>query len=297
MNINEHWSQVATVYETSDYDAFHRLDENRIVTDARAAKLAASIGEKEILNPIIVNESMEIIDGQGRYEALKRLGKPIKFLIAAGTSVDDCRRMNRYNSKWTATEWVLSYMKNSDPVIRDNYTRLENMRKETGLSYSIILKLSGHTPYAKGPDGNRFEAGKISFSEEAAERVREIHSAGLDIMNALLVTKSTNQTFWTAVGIVTRTEGYDHERMLRNCAKQRSTYQQMASTKAQLIEFSRIYNYKAGSKKTFFEDYLRNKGAAVRNYDKLTDRRYTNRSDVSTLVAKTSSEHERMDLR
>lgn len=62
----------AQVYEEKDYSKFKRLENNRDVTESRKEKLKASIASGEILNPIIVNEKMEIIDGQGRYEAKKR---------------------------------------------------------------------------------------------------------------------------------------------------------------------------------------------------------------------------------
>jgi ParB-like chromosome segregation protein Spo0J len=90
---------IGYVYQTYKYDSFVRLEDNRDVFSNRLNKLIASISERYICNPIIVNEKREIIDGQGRYEARKSLGLPIHYTIAKGATSDDCRRMNRYNTK------------------------------------------------------------------------------------------------------------------------------------------------------------------------------------------------------
>ena len=90
---------IGNIYEETDYTKFRKLPDNRDVLSNRLTKLEASLSERAILNPIIVNEKMQIIDGQGRYEALKRMGKPIQYVVAKGANSDDCKRMNRYNTK------------------------------------------------------------------------------------------------------------------------------------------------------------------------------------------------------
>ena len=89
---------IGQIFEEENYDIFVKLDDNRDVLSGRLNKLIASISERYVLNPIIVNEKFEIIDGQGRYEALKKLNRPIHYIIAPGAASDDCRRMNKYNT-------------------------------------------------------------------------------------------------------------------------------------------------------------------------------------------------------
>ena len=62
---------IGQVFEETNYDAFAKLPDNRDLSPGRLNKLIASISERYILNPIIVNEKMEIIDGQGRLNALR----------------------------------------------------------------------------------------------------------------------------------------------------------------------------------------------------------------------------------
>lgn len=65
------------VYVTDKYSIFRRLSGNRDVKEARVKKIMRSIEKVGYIpNPIIVNENMEVVDGQGRLEAVKRLGLP-----------------------------------------------------------------------------------------------------------------------------------------------------------------------------------------------------------------------------
>ncbi|MBQ2600753.1 ParB N-terminal domain-containing protein [bacterium] len=71
---------VSAVYRTTDYDKFKTLDGNRTVEKSRVNKILKSINDNGYIHcPIIVNERMEIIDGQGRLEAVKQLGIPVEY--------------------------------------------------------------------------------------------------------------------------------------------------------------------------------------------------------------------------
>ena len=76
------YKKVGTVYSTTDYDSFAKLEGNRDVLQSRKNIIKESIEERGwIRNPVVVNEKMQIIDGQGRFEALKELGMPIEYVI------------------------------------------------------------------------------------------------------------------------------------------------------------------------------------------------------------------------
>ncbi len=69
---------LVTVYETTDYKAFK---EKAKADPALVAMLVESFRKKEILNPIMVNQYMEILTGQARFEAWRRLRLPVQFVI------------------------------------------------------------------------------------------------------------------------------------------------------------------------------------------------------------------------
>lgn len=255
---------IGRVFEEDDYSVFRRLPDNRDVLSNRINKLIASMTERYITNPIIVNERMEVIDGQGRFEARKALKKPIHYIVVNGATSADCRRMNKYNTKWTILDFAKSYAKSG---IRD-YVLLLNVCNETKLSISNVLRLSGHGGKTRKPtDSNLFEKGKLNFTEEDAQTVNAVNKMANEIQDALQFSQRPNDAFRTGIKIVSETKGYDHSKMIRNCKQCRSSYAQMSSLKDQLLEFERIYNkYSRDNGKLYFSDYMRNKGSSVRNY-------------------------------
>ena len=83
--------KINTVNRTTDYSLFKRLEGNRNVLEIRVKRITASIKKVGwIQNPVIVNEKMEVIEGQGRLEALKRLGMPVDYIIVPGIGLDEC---------------------------------------------------------------------------------------------------------------------------------------------------------------------------------------------------------------
>lgn len=98
------------VYSTNDYDKFKKLEGNRDVSELRVRKIMSSIEKVGyIKNPIVVNEKYEIIDGQGRVEALSRLGLPIDYVVHEGAGIRECVEMNINMTNWTMTDYIKSY--------------------------------------------------------------------------------------------------------------------------------------------------------------------------------------------
>lgn len=276
---------IANIYETDDYSLFSELDNNREVTRSRVEKLIASLTEKEILNPIVVNEKLEIVDGQGRFEALKTLGRSIKFLISPGATIEDCRRMNQYNTKWTSLDFAISFAKSGN----ENYIRLLQCRRITKLPFPLILRLVNKTEKISVISDekyrysyNKLNAGNILFDDADQNTVVRIYNLAQEIKNALQLSHRLNEAFYVAVKVMVETDGYDHERMLKKCKLYKHKFTQMANLENALKEFSATYNNGQIQKnRLYFEDYMRAKGYNVKNYD--TNTHYDNSEPAKTL--------------
>lgn len=124
------------VYTTKDYSIFKRLTGNRDIPESRINKIIDSIQKIGwIRNPIVVNERMEVIDGQGRLTALKRLKMPVEYVIAPGASTKECVYMNMNMVNWKLPDFVKSYAEQGN----ENYQRLlALMDKYVGGNLSMI---------------------------------------------------------------------------------------------------------------------------------------------------------------
>ena len=267
---------VGYIYETRNYDLFRKMGSNRNVSPKRKEALKRSLAEHEILNPIVANGALEIADGQGRFDAKRDLDRPIQFVVSEEATIEDCRRINRCNTPWEIMDYVYSYADDG----KEDYIRIRECYEE--LNHIPVQRILRFINRSQNLGIDSVREGKLIFTNANYEMVRDIHLKCQEILSSLCFSKRVNEAFYTAVKIMIETNGYDHSKMLKNCSKCRSTYAQMSNLEDQLKEFSRIFNYKTQKGKIYFEDYMRNKGHAVRDYQEAEFWKYT-REDVSTL--------------
>ena len=126
------------VNETTDYSRFKRLEGNRDVSEARIKKIMGSIRKVGyVMSPIIVNEQYQVIDGQGRLEALKRLGLPVHYIVVPNIGIDECIAMNMNQSNWTLIDYITSHAETGNV----SYIYLLNLIKTYSkqISLKVIL--------------------------------------------------------------------------------------------------------------------------------------------------------------
>lgn len=255
---------IAKVFETEDYSQFHKLEDNRDVLEGRLKKLMASFSIKSILNPIIVNKNMEIVDGQGRYEARKALGLPIQYIIDPDTTIEDCKLMNRYNTSWVALDFAKSYASGGN----QNYVNLLRCCQLTQIPITTALRLANRARQNHG--AKTFEEGALTFTTEDVEKVVKTVRAAREIKDALCYSSKLNAVFFTAVSVMIFYPGYDHERMIANCSNCRGDFVQAAKIDGMLKEFERIFNYRRPvGNRVYFSDYMRNRGENANSYQNM----------------------------
>lgn len=101
--------KISLVYKEEKYGKFKMLLGNRIVEQRRVDTIKKSIIENGwVMNPIVINENWEIIDGQGRFTALRELNMPIYFVVARGAGINECRALNIKQKNWTVKDYISS---------------------------------------------------------------------------------------------------------------------------------------------------------------------------------------------
>ena len=99
------------IQKTNRYGQFSLSDLNREVNETHVRELMTSISEANLLefSPIIVNREMEVIDGQHRLEAAKRLKLDIYYVVSNSATIKETRLLNRANKSWQLLDFVKSY--------------------------------------------------------------------------------------------------------------------------------------------------------------------------------------------
>lgn len=149
------------VYRTKNYDIFKKLEGNRdLIKDDRIVKSIQNIGYIE--NPIIVNEKLEVIDGQNRLEALKKLGLPVEYHIVDGIGIKEARQLNIGQKNWTPYDYTKS---NAESGV-ESYIKLLKFYDESHIDISALIQMSKGIVGRRGGINDVFRAGGYFMSDD-----------------------------------------------------------------------------------------------------------------------------------
>ena len=127
---------------TKDYKMFEFLDSNRQPNNSIMAKLEKSIKENGLQIPIIVNTKKQIVDGQHRFWALKKLGYTIHYIIS-NTWKDDSHtiEINNTGSRWNALDFANYSAVNGNLDVDEALKIARQWEKETAKKMRPITTL------------------------------------------------------------------------------------------------------------------------------------------------------------
>lgn len=224
---------------TKDYSRFKVITGNRAVTETHVKKLMASIGRKNLLPyaPILVNEDMEVIDGQHRLEAAKLLNLEVYYLVAEGARVKDVQLLNASQKQWTLEDYADSYATQG----YSDYEILRAFYQNQDIPVSIAVWLLSKDTW-NGGHMMKFKEGGfvITALEEAyevADRIKIFHEHTTPQVRR-------SKGFVRAIRTLHRNEKVDWDRMkekLEIFTHQIPSYQ---SAKDYLRFLEDIYNFK-----------------------------------------------------
>lgn len=246
---------------------FKVLDGNRSVKDGRVKKIIASILKVGwVRNPIIVNENLEIIDGQGRFNALKNQNMPIEFIIDEGVGIDECREMNIHQTNWNTMDYIDSYAtRGNENYI--NFKTLLNDFKGIGMQ-AVVYSVMGL--------GNQssLQNGELICTDADVEMARE----RLDYLKSVkpfidMVDGRTELLEVAIVFIYGFCEEVDVERLRHVFEKYSRNMPPIATLENALREIENIYNKKYKGKLANFVNEYREYARKIANDKRKTYRK------------------------
>lgn len=162
------------IYESRNYDEFKFLEYNRPVAEAHVQKLVESFSAETDyhLFPILVTASKEIINGQHRFLAMKRLGIPINYVIDYNFTPDKLIKTNTLHLDWTQTDSLNYYMN----LGYEEYLQLYRFMEKHGLKFKEfvgLVKGRAAADFAK-----EFRRGEFRFVlDEVDYKIIEAHTS------------------------------------------------------------------------------------------------------------------------
>lgn len=235
---------IGKVYETTDYEKFSFVIGNRAVKTKgmKWSNLLDSIKAHGQLEPALVNEKFEVINGQHRLMCCKELEIPFRYTIgkfnASGELIGEANRSN----KWGMREYINFYANQTD-ARAINYKYLEALRSEFHIGDSALTVL-----VQGGTDGTKtrqdIEKGKLKISSNLYNTIREcltdVYALGFD--KWLKENRMNARTYWAAVTYAWRNPDVDMKRLIKVMWENEFRVPSTSKTTELLRAMSEIYN-------------------------------------------------------
>lgn len=127
------------IFKTEDTSIFRSITGNRKLNKNHVQRLIAAIGKDTKCvryNPILVNEKMEVIDGQHRLEAIKRLNLPVYFIREMGLTLPNVQDLNSMTKPWSPLDYAYSFIERGN----DNYQHYVDFKESYGLNHDVLVR-------------------------------------------------------------------------------------------------------------------------------------------------------------
>jgi len=249
-------TEVNKVYKTDNLSIFKVIGGNRVPNPQHIKRLKNSIIENGMLcNPILVNEKMEVIDGQHRLLASKECDSFIYYIILKNYSLSEVHTLNLNQKNWTKKDFMDGY---ADMGI-DSYIKLrEFVKKNEDFSFSDCVSLCSNVSRSSSLDfDNRllkngelksqaelFTAGTwkgkdFDLANEWSERIKLIKP----------YYNGYNRTTFVSVMIsFFKNSNFDYSEFMHKIRLQPKALVDCVNVQQQRLLIEEIYNYKSRNK-------------------------------------------------
>jgi hypothetical protein len=185
-------------------------------------------------NPILVNEKLEVIDGQHRLEAIKQLGLDVYYVKVDGLKLNDVQLLNSVSKNWQP----LDYAKAFATLGNVNYEYYLDVKQGTfSLNHDSLLRyLSLDNPITS----QSFNEGKLKVDN---------YPRSLDLLGQLFdvgqyYERYKIRSFALAFLRFATSKGYDHKRMLQQIKSYGNKYlEDYSKEQDYFIALNKIYNH------------------------------------------------------
>ena len=196
-------SSIRKVLYTSDYDMFKIMPDNREINTKHVGELIENIRAAGQLQPIIINEKNEIIDGQRRFKCCKLLGIPVMYLVSDNTTIKDVLMINTSQKSWSSLDYLRAYS-HTNHWNYVEYKKIKTFREDYTIKFDIILFLLYGQPMQNnsGKGLKAFKMGdfKVENLEKAQRQASQLLKLSVFVPNLVKIAKFCKA--WLRVSVV-----------------------------------------------------------------------------------------------
>lgn len=252
-----------TIYRTTDYGMFKRLEGNRTVPETRVRKIIKSIESVGyVQSPLCVNENYEVIDGQGRLEALKRLGLPVDYFIVKNVGIDECIALNIYQTNWSMNDYINSYAESGN----NSYIYLQQLIKAFP---EMSLRVIHNAITGKAESGNlAIKSGSYSCTSEDYDKAGKILRYEERFRKFFDRLHGKSEFYYVAIAFCFRHPEVNDERLIDKVEQRQAELIPVSNIEQALGMLEKIYNHRSRDPVYLVTDYKKYNSKKYKWYEK-----------------------------
>lgn len=237
------------IERTNNYKIFKKLNGNRDVATSRVKKIVESIKKVGyVTSPVIVNENMEVIDGQGRLEALEFLGLPVEYIVHKGAGINECLSMNIHQSNWSIRDYIKSYADRGNQSYIYTQTLIEDF---ADISILAVIMATQETNKIQ----KKIYNGELMVTEEKYKIARERLEYLRRVLKKMRYRNGSRSYLEYAILICTTIDSVDLDRLEKKLEERNSIMKNWNSTATCLQSIEDIYNEQLGYPIFIYTEY------------------------------------------
>lgn len=242
------------VWRTDNYRMFKHLIGNRGINPQRINRVIESIREVGYIQcPVIVNENMEVIDGQARLRALERLGLPVDYIVVKGAGIEECISMNIKQSNWTMNDYIDCYAELGYESYKYLKILIEKYSPKIPVG-AIVYSLTLTRQNGKGINGN-IRNGKLTCTDKDFDRANKVLDYLTTFNDVFGSSMGRREYYYIAVAFCYMMNLVDKKAMIEKVHDRQVMLQKVATIQQAFESIESIYNYKSRSKVYIYTEY------------------------------------------
>ena len=162
---------VTKVLYEINYTKFTLFDDNRDINDSHVEELIKSMKKSGQLMPVIVNEDMEVMDGQHRVKACEQLGIPVAYVVNIGGTSKQIALLNNTQKSWKTQDYLKHYS-HKNHSNHAEYNKIIKFFKEYKLSFGVGMVL-----LSKSNNRRRDDKGMMAKFKDGTFKIRDLEGA------------------------------------------------------------------------------------------------------------------------
>lgn len=260
-NTNTNTQSVRTTF---NYDQFNYIKGNRPIEESNVKAIANQLQQYAQIVPIVVNSKYQIIDGQHRLEACRRLKIPVKFIVEKSASIDAVITSNAVGKKWSELDHINRHASEG----KTEYIQLKKWVqecKDLGFNYGpsvMMAQLSGTRRSCYMYDDGKVRAADKHGSAKKLYGVGTVIKVGMfkfpniqkskDFRDALIKFNKfpfyQKSAFVAALNQCMKIKEFNVDRLLETAEKYPRRFTNEVSTADFLQMIEKAYNYRKHAK-------------------------------------------------